>query len=584
MSAITQRQRRPKLNNNVKSDTSASVEDIPVLISGCGPVGMMMSILLSRQGIRNLIVEKRERVSMLPRSRGITSRTMEIFDQLGLTEEVNGFSLPPLWTKSFVYTQTLAGEIVGIMSSSSMAPNASAAVTPSDYKVATQDLTDPMLYRHAVGYSEAEIRFNTELLDYVEQDNAVVTRVRTADGATSHVRSQYLIAADGGKSLLRQQAGIATPGSGTYSSSVNCQFRADLSRFVKGREGTLIWTLAPGLNGVFHNLDGDKMWIVRIQFDPTTESHDSWTIDRVISRARKMIGGPEADTIQFDVVRSYTFDLSIAVSERLRKGRLLLVGDAAHQIMPHGGFGMNTGIQTAHNLAWKLGAVLRGEAPEALLDTFDSERREVANRVCAFSKTNAGYIEKMKTALKTASSAEERQEIVAASKQYGNWLGLDLGVHYEGAGAFVSDDVEPPVVDDPVIDFVPHAKPGHRAPHLWVRQDRQRVSTVKLFDRSFVLLAGPEGSAWVDAARRATAPAINAYRVAHDGDLQPEGDFCGLYGIETSGTVLVRPDGHVAYRAPAVTSNPRASLQEALDQVLKRRINVTRAQKGMLSA
>jgi hypothetical protein len=119
---------------------------------------------------------------------------------------------------------------------------------------------------------------------------------------------------------------------------------------------------------------------------------------------------------------------------------------------------------------------------------------------------------------------------------------------------------------------------------LWVRRGRQRVSTVKLFDRSFVLLAGPGGPAWVDAARRATAPGIDAYRVAHDGDLQPEGDFCGLYGIETSGAVLVRPDGHVAYRAPAVTSNPCASLQEALDQVLKRNVDVPRAQKGMLSA
>ena len=144
---------------------------------------------------------------------------------------------------------------------------------------------------------------------------------------------------------------------------------------------------------------------------------------------------------------------------------------------------------------------------------------------------------------------------------------------YEGDGAFVPDDVPVPAVADPVIDFVPHAKPGHRAPHMWVRRGDERVSTIMLFEGCFVLLAGDRGTAWIDGARTMAArlkPAIHAYRVAADGDLIPESDFCVLYGITPSGAVLVRPDGHVAFRAPRLTADPTSTLRHALDRVLQR--------------
>src|SRR5260370_29081591 len=183
-------------------------------------------------------------------------------------------------------------------------------------------------------------------------------------------------------------------------------------------------------------------------------------------------------------------------SDQLRKGRLILTGDAAHQVPAYGGFGMNTGIQSAHNLAWKLGAVIRGEAGSALLDTYDIERREVAHRVIDFGRKNAGYVEQLMTAVRQASSTEEKSAIISASRQYGNWWGLDLGVHYEGDGAFVPDDVQAPEVSDPVIEYIPHAKPGHRAPHFWGTCGDQRVSPIYLCHERFVLLAEPEALAW----------------------------------------------------------------------------------------
>jgi len=562
------------MNGNPGQTTESQqpvTDDVPVLISGCGPVGLMMSILLSRQGIDNIVLEKRAGVSNLPRARGITARSVEILSQLGLGPAVDAISLAPRWLQHFVYTEKLAGELVGMMPTQSMRPGALAAWSPCDYKVAAQDRIDPMLYDHAAAYPQTQIRFGAELLSYEETPDDIIANVRTA-GNISRIRARYLIGADGGKSLLRQLAGIGETGRLGFNSYVNNHIRVDLERFIKGREGALIWTLAPGHEGLFQILDGRQYWAVQIQYDPKTDYPESWTEDRVLRTLRAMIGDPAADELPIEILRSYTFTLSATISERLRAGRMLLVGDAAHQVPPFGGFGLNTGIQTAHNLAWKLGCVLRGEADDALLDSFDCERREVATRVCEFGRVNAGYIGQLMRAVRAASSTDEKREIVAGSRQYGNWVGLDLGVHYEGEGAFIADDVPVPSVPDPIVDYVPHAKPGHRAPHLWVRRGDERISTVLLFDR-FVLLTGADGARWIQAVRVVREQGLaqlEAHVVAAGGDLIPEGDFCGLYGITPSGAVLVRPDGHVGFRTPGSVADPVAVLVDVFDRILCR--------------
>jgi putative polyketide hydroxylase len=551
----------------------AAGEAVPVLICGSGPVGLIVSILLSRQGIRNLVIEKRDRINTLPRARGLSVRTIEILDQLGLRQELEAIALPPLWTRYFVYTEKLAGQIVGMMPTDAMQPDSAAERSPARYVVAAQDRIDPLLYRAARHYAQAEIRFLTEAVDYSEDAEGITTTVRSPNGLTSQIRSSYLIAADGGRSGLRKVAGIGETGRANFRSYINNHIRADLSRFTAGREGALMWTLAPGLEGLFQMLDGDRKWAVQVQYDPKIAGDDVWTDDVAVKHIRAMIGDPAAEDVTIEIFKAYRFTLSMMVSDRFRKGRLILTGDAAHQVPPYGGFGLNTGIQTAHNLAWKLGAVMRGEAPPALLDTYDSERREVAMRVCDFGRTNAAYIEQMMTAIREAKSTEEKRAIVSSSSQYGNWWGLDLGVHYEGPGAFVPDDVPAPAVENPVIDYIPHAKPGYRAPHFWAKQGTARISSIALFEDAFVLLAGPEGQTWIDAVRNAETrlePNIRALRVAKDGDLVPETDFCALYGVGNSGAVLVRPDGHVAYRSPEIVEDPRMALQGVLDIILRR--------------
>jgi putative polyketide hydroxylase len=549
-------------------------EEIPVLISGSGPVGLLTSILLSRQGIRNVVVEKREKINTLPRARGITARSVEILNSLGLQKELEEISLPPLWTRYVVYLQKLAGDVIGKMEASAFAPDeVNRRFTPVTNRVAAQDRIDPMLYEAAIGYPEAQVRFNHEVIGYVEDSDGINTTVRKQNGTIARIRSQYLVAADGGRSPLRALASIGEKGRANLRSFINNHIRADFSRFTQGREGGLIWTLEPGVEGLFQMLDGKQAWAVQVQYDPQTFEHDTWTEEHAIAHIRAMIGDPAANDVTIEILKTYAYTLSIMVSDTLRKGRLLLTGDAAHQVPPYGGFGLNTGIQSAHNLAWKLGAVLRREAPDALLDTYDTERREVAFRVCEFGKQNAGYLEQLMAAMRNASSVEEKSAIVRSSKQYGNWWGLDLGVHYEAKGAFVPDDVPVPAVENPVIDFVPHAKPGHRAPHFWAKLDGDRVSSIYLCHERFVLFAGPAGKPWVDAARDSRAsltPKITAYLVSDEGDLASEVDFCSLYGIGPGGAVLIRPDGHVAFRAASLQGDPVTILGEALNSVLCR--------------
>lgn len=553
-------------------------ESVPVVVVGAGPAGLTMSMLLSRQGIDHLVLEKRARIGTLPRARGINVRSVEILTQLGLGEDLARDALGAPWTECFLYAETLTGPLIGRMPSMTVT-GAAAAWSPCDYRVAAQDRLDPMLYEHARHAAPNAIRLGHEVTDLRQDENGVLLQVQGADGSAYAVRAEYLVAADGGNSPTRALAGIEQMGQPNLRSFVNVHLRADLSRFTAGREATLIWTLAPGVEGVFQPLDGRDKWAIQIQFDPTTDSLEAWTPERIIDRICAMIGAPEARQVKFELLHVYTYTLSVMLAKSLRHERVLLVGDSAHKIPPYGGFGLNTGIQTAHNLAWKLSAVLRQQATPALLDTFSTERLEVARRVCAFGRTNAGYVEQMMAALRQADGVEARQEAFARSRQYGNWMGLDLGVHYEETGgAFVSDDVAPPAVTDAVVNYVPHAKPGWRAPHFWLQnREGARQSSLALFDTAFVLLTGEHGQEWIAAAATIqegpgalTCPSLKAWRVGVGADLVPESgtDFLGLYGVQADGAVLVRPDGHVAFRSPAAVADPVQTLRDALSSVL----------------
>jgi len=247
---------------------------------------------------------------------------------------------------------------------------------------------------------------------------------------------------------------------------------------------------------------------------------------------------------------------SAMVAERYRAGPVFLAGDAAHEMPPTGGFGLNTGVQDAQNLAWKIAAVLQHGAADALLDSYDAERRPVGEAVTQSSLLNA----------LSMGRTQRQTQAVLPRKEFLNEVGLIFGARY--ASTAVLPDGRAASADDPVQQYVPSAAPGCRAPHAWVMRGGQKVSTLDLLGRGFVLLTAPQGAAWREAAA-ALPPSPPIERIVIDAD-ELGTDWLQAYGLEAQGAVLVRPDGHVAWRSRGSAGDPAAVLKAARDAILGR--------------
>jgi 2-polyprenyl-6-methoxyphenol hydroxylase-like FAD-dependent oxidoreductase len=534
-----------------------------VLICGGGPVGLTASILLSDLGVPNLLVEKRPSTTQLPRARGMNLRTTEIWRAVGLLDQMRAISLPPQWTECIIYLSTLAGDEIGRMPSESMASEATAPFSPAPYLSSSQNRIDAVLRAAAEQRPQADVRFGNELVRFTDNGDSVTAVIAPQDGQPYEVTADWLIAADGGNSSVRQEIGIELQGLRTNRWYLSSHFTADLSRFTEGREAPLLWTLEPGLEGVFQPLDGKTDWSCVVLFDADIDPPKAFTEHRVVELIRNMIGAPD-DDIDIELLNFRPWFVSATAATRMYAGRVALVGDAAHLIPPYGGIGMNTGIGDAQALAWRIAALVKGWGSAGLLHSYNRERREVAGRVCEFAKVNMAHV----AAIRSLQSTDR----VQASREYGNWNGLDLGVHYE-QGALVPDGTPRPAGANEITEYQPSARPGARAPHLWLR-DREgaRRSTIDLFGRDFVLLTAGNGDAWrtaADTVAQQRGIPLCTIDIAFGSEMTAEdGDFASRYGITEEGAVLVRPDGHVAFRARTADNDPLARLNHVFDVVL----------------
>jgi putative polyketide hydroxylase len=277
------------------------------------------------------------------------------------------------------------------------------------------------------------------------------------------------------------------------------------------------------------------------------------TRERCIELVRKAIGVAD---VPVNILGVSFWKCSAMVSDSFRKERVFLAGDAAHETTPSGGFGLNLGVQDAQNLAWKLGAVIRGDAAPSLLDTYEAERRPVAKEVVKATFLN----------MQSLGRTEKQSEAKLPRAQYLNEQGLIFGARYESA-AVVPDGSVPPDTAADITKYVPSAAPGCRAPHLWLSRNGERISTIDLFGRDFVLLAGPKGHAWRDASLHQPRIRMVAH-VVGDAIIDNEGQWTAAYGVEDDGAVMVRPDGYVAWRMTALPANPHQALTMALDDLL----------------
>ena len=517
----------------------------PVLIVGAGPVGLALGGDLGWRGVNCLLVERTDGKISQPKMDMVGVRTMEFARRWGITEWVEQAPYPRDYPQDNVYLESLTGlefgrEVVPCKNEDKVPPQ-----SPQKRERCPQDMFDPVLQRFVGRYSGVTTSYNTEFVDFTDCGSHIEATLRDlAAGETRTVTAAYLVGTDGGSSVVRHALGIRMIGKPVLTYTTNVIFRcADLTALHdKGRAYRFI----------FIGPEGTWLTIVAIN------GADRWRMSLVGTEEKKVISEDEIRALILRAMgRPFEFEIESVmpwvrrelVAEHYRKGRAFIAGDAAHLMSPTGGFGMNTGIGDAVDLGWKLAAMIEGWGGEAVLDSYEDERRPVAVRNVNEASANLELMLKPRTTRPPAEIFMPGEAHDEARRQFGSWygemmkrewytIGIHLGYRYDDSPITVADGTEAPPLEGARYDQT--SRPGARAPHVWLADGR---STLDLFGRGYVLLRlgapPPEGSALEQAAAETGVPLES---MAID-------DPAVLEAYEGYSLVLVRPDGHVAWRS-----------------------------------
>jgi putative polyketide hydroxylase len=543
--------------------TSATALEVPVLVVGAGPAGLVTAIGLGRHGVRSLVIERHPSTSIFPRATGVSTRSMEIFRSFGIDDDVRrgGWRIVP--RQATVQWLGDPEPVEGALGFPD--PEEAAAVSPSTATVSPQDHLEPVLVDHYRSLGMGQVRFSTELVSF-EQDADGVTallRDRVSDEVAT-VRSRYLVGADGHRSTVRDALGIAMEGPDDLGQFMSILFRADLSDVL----GDSIYGLyvvggSAGPPTVLVPSGADDRFVFALPLPPGMDAAAmaaAFPPKRCIALIREAARRPDLDV---EVLATNAFVFSAQAASRLRDGRVLLVGDAAHRMTPRGGRGMNTAIADAYDLGWKLAWTVRGLATDALVESYEVERGPVGRRNVGMSMLPDGG----------GGSADGLAE--------------DLGPVVSSALIVVDRAPAPAAASGADGRYVPDARPGARAPHAWLSIGVERVSTLDLFGREMVLLVRGDGAAWrAAAASLADATPAVPVRVRSVGRWlrDADGTFASAYGLGEGGAVLVRPDGVVAWCCRTAPADPRAALSAAVAIALGRATDGDRAVLGAIGS
>jgi aklavinone 12-hydroxylase len=518
---------------------------VGVLVVGAGLAGLSTAMFLAQRGVDVLIVEKHTTTSVHPRAAGQNPRTMELLRSAGIADEVVGESHDISGGMIIKVAASVRGEVFQSISAGSEDVDTS-AISEEGWGMATQDRVEPIMLARARELG-ATARFGVEV-DSVEQDADGVT-VHLHDRASGQrdiVRADYVIAADGHRSAIREALGIGRHGKDTLSNSIGVVFEADLSDVVDQSAAVVYYLRNPAFAGAFGSVSGRDRYVFNLDYDPSRNDAAEYTEDKIRELLRIAVDEPELEP---KILGISAWEIGAQVADRFRDGRIFLVGDSAKVNPPTGGMGGNTAIGDAFDLAWKLAAVLAGQAGPALLDTYEAERQPVAELVVTRTLHNA----RERMGPEEQLDLSDRPEPLEPNT-------IVFGVRYRSA-AIVSDSSD----DDAEDPLYPSGRPGFRAPYVAVTG--VATSTTRLFGLDWVLIAGPDGAAWLDAADQV---AVRGVQVGVQ-IIDENGAVTAKYGIGTAGASLIRPDGVVAWRTDAASPDPAGTLNEVLTQLLAKR-------------
>ncbi|WP_131781665.1 FAD-dependent monooxygenase [Legionella gresilensis] len=531
-----------------------------VVIIGAGPVGLSTAIGLANQGIKSILIERHASTTDHPKARGVNTRTMEIFRLWGIDTPLRKHQLPRE-AHRFIWLESLQGKELTRISAKPR-PNLSSPTTNASI---SQDWVEQELLKKAQTYSEITCYFNMEMLDIQQTNTKVISTVKDKlSGNQYKINSDYLVAADGASSLTRELLSINMQGQDNLGEFCNIYCEMDLAKYVQDRPSIgYIFTRKDIMGTVLLSKDGLRKWLVGIRYDVIPElTKESFTDAFCVELIKNVIQDKNVD---IKLINTGFWTMAALVAERFRDGRILLAGDAAHRLPPTGGLGMNTGIQDAHNLAWKLAFVINGYADDKLLDTYFSERAPIAVKNIEWSAKNAKRFNTIFTALYN-SDYETMMTAIEEQNEHVNQIGLDLGFCYE-EGTLIAEGGSVPILN--LDTYVPSTSPGCRAPHYVLKKGKQLLSTLDLFNDKFVLLSADKTDLWKQAAAHYSHLPLVSYCIGESGDLQdPEGQWLDVYQINEQGAVLIRPDGHVAWRTQDKTDNPKQCLKNIFQKLL----------------
>lgn len=529
----------------------STASEIPVLVVGAGPAGLATALSLGTHGVRSIVCEQFGGINPHPRAHVLNLRSMELLHRWGVAQTLDQGRVDATVMHSIQWRATIAGEEFGRVDfrdtplhQQLQRDNASAQENIS----CAQDIVQRRMLEAVHKQGMAEVRFDTRVTGLTQSDDRVQVELSTHHGSET-VSAAYVVAADGASGGTRSRLGIDMEGIPAFGHQINVYFHADLSRWVAEDPALIYWVLNTEAPSGIISMDGGRRWTYNADYDPNRETVADYPPDRCADLIRKAAG---VDDLDVDVKSVGTWTLAARTAERYRQGRVFLAGDAAHQFPPTGGLGMNTGITDADNLGWKLAAVLQGWAGEALLDTYERERRPVAVANADMSVTNAMNMAEAGLGPATVEVAARLEspdpevrgserarlaEVIPQQRPHFDSLIHEIGHVYDvGSG--------------PELRLVDTATVGARLPHAWFLRNGERVSSLDLLSTEFTLVTSPEGARWSALFAGSRLGSRVPWRSLVIGqDARPED--ADPFGVLSGGAVLVRPDGHVAWCADA---------------------------------
>ncbi|GAA1529514.1 FAD-dependent monooxygenase [Brevibacterium picturae] len=586
----------------------SQVVDTDVLIVGSGPAGASAALFLSTLGVDNIMITKYRWTANTPRAHITNQRTMEIFRDVEIEDQVLAEATPHHMIGDTVFCTSIAGDEIGRILTWGNHP-----ARHADYELASPSLNcdipqtylEPILVKNAT-MRGTQTQFSTEYLSHVQDADGVDVRVfNRLTGSEYTIRTKFLIGADGARSKVASDIDLPLEGEMDIAGSMNITFKADLAKLVGHRPSVLYWVVQPGSNiggigaGLVRMIRPWDEWLIVWGFDISQGPPEVTEAD-ALQVVRNLIGVPDLDA---EITGTSLWGNNEQYATHLQSGRVFCAGDAVHKHPPSNGLGSNTSIQDSYNLAWKIAAVVYGQADDSLLETYSVERAPVAKQIVTRANQSGREFGQLFEALglEPGQSEDEMHAAIASRKDNSvegarkrtkvreamelknyefNAHGVELGQRYAST-AVVSDERGPtPNPRDPELYYEASTDPGVRLPHVWVGDSRDKHSTHDLADYSrFTVFTGTTGSAWEDAAREVSdhlGVGIDTVVIGPDRDTTDlYFDWDRVRGIAEDGAILVRPDKHIAWRIQTLPENPAAELRNALSSVLGRDSGLT---------